>query len=167
MTDHLNGGIKMRIRKILSLLLILLMLGTVMTATAEQVWDDDMFEQILGIEFDVGDLNGGNVAMRIVDGNIGEVSYTLQNVNGDNVRWTIRFTRNQGYASAGILSGIPESEMSAPLDLSQELSMRQLSAGGDLYFWKQGTSRFCLFIDGLYSNMQFAAQMDEIMEACE
>lgn len=157
----------MRVRTILSILVALLLLGTVMTAGAEQIRDDDMFGQILGIPFDAADLNDGNVIMSIADGNIGEVSYDLQNVNGGNSRWTIRFTRNQGYASAGILSGIPESEMSYPTELSAGLNWRVTSDGRNLYFWNRGTSCFCLVITGPYSNRQFSAQMDQIMEACE
>lgn len=160
----------MRFRKITALLLIVALLCTAMAAGAEQVWDDDEFEQRIGIDFDGDDLNGGDVRMSIIDGNIGEVSYLLENVNGENVRWTVRFTRNQGYASAGILSGIPESEMSEPLDLSGNginLTLRAVySRGTDVYFWNEGRNCYCLIIGGLYSNMQFAAQMDQIVEAC-
>lgn len=161
----------MRVRKIVSILLALLLCAAV-TAHAEQIRDDDEFERILGMEFDGGDLNGGDVRMSIIDGNIGEVTYWLENVNGDSVRWTVRFTRNQGYASDGILSGISESDLSNPMDLSGNginLRLRTAySTGTDVYFWNRGRNCYCLIIDSLiYSNNQLSAQMDQIMDACD
>lgn len=166
-----NGGMTMRIRRWTGILLALLLIATAIAAGAETVSDDSVFEQELGIRFAGQSLNGGDVQMRIIEGNIGEVSYLLEDVNGNNVRWTIRFTRNQGYASAGILSGISENRMTEPVDLSGNginLSLRtDFNAGKDLYFWNYGRNCFCLIINGLtYSQMQYGAQMDQIIAAC-
>ena len=155
----------MRIRKSLCLLVAAVWMMTVVAcAGAESVTvdDDSMFEQLLGVSFRAGSLNNGNVRMRVIDGVIGETTY----VSGG-AQWTVRFTANQGYASAGSLSGIPEEEMSGAVELgANNLKMRQaLFRGVDLYTWKIGNAFYCLTVSGPYGNAELNNQLNQIMGA--
>ena len=156
----------MRIRKsvcFLAAVVLLMTFALCAGAEAIAVEDDSMFEQLMGVPFRGSSLNGGDVRMRVIDGLIGETAYA-----SDGVQWTVRFTRNQGYASASNLTGIPEDEMSGALDLGANgLKMRQaLFRGVDIYTWMIGKNFYCLTVSGPYGNEQLNTQLSRVMDAC-
>lgn len=146
-----------------------------------EIQDDDQFEDRLHIEFDADDLNARDISMSIIAGQTGQASFTLQNVDGDAVEWTLRFTRDAYIAQdTQAFSGIYDADMRTPTqrqiefsgddadDPSIQLEITQTRAnteGYDILTWNYGGVYYCLSIHGVYSQMQFAEIFDQLLEA--
>lgn len=146
-----------------------------------EVTDDDAFEYVLGIEFDADDLMFDNLRMSIINNTLGQVTFTQDNVNGEAVEWTIRFTKDASFdSSVELFAGIYDQDISEPEtreisfkddeddpEVSIVLtSMTARTEGYDIYFWQIGDVYYALTVNDVYSQMQFAETADRIFEAC-
>lgn len=157
-------------KKILSLLLALLLTVSVSGALASEVSVaySNEFQSRLGIFFDA-DLLAEQVKLSVVNDSIGQVRFELKNVNGEKIPWTVRFTAAENYTSPRKLSGAKNGDFSCPLELGVrgvKMTIYQSAEGTDVYTWAIGNARFSLTVEGVYSNNQFSAVMDRILEAC-
>ena len=146
-----------------------------------EVKDDDEFERVLGIDVDADDLPSRDVRMSIIGGKVGQIVFNLENVNGDSVEWVLRFTKDASLdRSVEGFAGIYDASCTAPEtravpwqddpdDPVEEIELTSVVAptvGCDIYFWSYRGTYYALTINGDYSQMQFAAAMDSIFEAC-
>lgn len=171
-------------KKLLSCILAMILLASCALAVANpvvEVYDDDRFEDVLRIDIDADDLPSRDLEMSIIDGKLGQIVFRLENVNGETVNWTLRFTRDKGIAATvESFSGLYDTDMTEPetrsVDYSEDYddpvihidltSLRANTLGYDIYLWNHRGVSYCLTIDGDYSQMQFAEAMDRIFEAC-
>lgn len=143
----------------------------------KEIKDEDEFEDDLGIEIDIDALKDLKPYMRIIGKDVGEVSFVLENVNAEPINWTFRFTKNGRLGkSPEAFSGVYDADMSkpvvteVPLGDGKSVSIKYIMAKREkyhLYFWRIGDVYYSLSVNGDFSQMQFAAVMDRLMEVCK
>lgn len=98
---------------------------------------------------------------------MGQISFTLKNVNDEDVIWTLRFTQDSALnASAESFAGIYDEKLTKLESIEMEwgtlLFQEAKTLGYSLYFWNLNGIYYALSISGTYSQMQFAAVMDRV-----
>lgn len=170
-------------KKFMTLLLMLALALTAVSAAyalpnpVTEITDDDEFEDILGIEFDADDLSPLDVAMSVIDNKIGQVTFAMENVNGESVDWLIRFTKDaETAADLSLFSGIYDEAMSEPIVISQEVTedgetytieftcVYAETENATIYTWQAGGVSYCVAALGEVSQMQLAALLDQVAE---
>lgn len=180
-------------KRLFPILLAIVMLAFCVSAGAvaspiREVYDDDDFEDILKIEVDDEELRVPGREMVIINNEIGQIQFTLENTEGVPVAWTLRFTRKAElngdlklfagvYAEDWVESEPREYTYTEPDDDDGDdtvtVTLRTLtseSANTTVYFWDHATRKgmvcYELTVDGTVSQMQFAEVFDNVMAAC-
>lgn len=172
-------------KKCIALILMLALFTTGALAMANpvvEIDDDDAFEDRLNIEFDSDDFAEAvaDARMSIISETVGQVQFTLDNVDGVGVDWTLRFTREDGMAGdPKALLGIHDAKYSEPAVVETEwqedaddpvitIALTEIDAlteGVTMYFWDYNGAHYGLSIQGIASQMQIGAVLDAIFEA--
>ena len=180
-------------KKVFSVFLCLMMLASLILAGAEApamagmpnpvviVTDDDVFEAELHIEVDADDLRFDGYEMSVIGGKVGQIVFVLTNVNGENVEWTLRFTRDAEMgASMEALTGVYDEDLSEPVvkqaDVVDDdpedcftLEITEVTANGvgvTIWTWNRAGVFYSLTANGVFSQMQAAEVLDQMMEIC-
>ena len=145
-----------------------------------EVKNDGEFKDRLGIKINLDELKDLEPEKRIIGNNVGEVSFVLENVNAEPVKWTLRFTKNKEFGkSPEAFSGVFDANMSkptvteVPLDGKKQQKTLKIihyeakTEKCQLYFWKLGDVYFSLTVNGDFSQMQYAAVMDRLIEVID
>lgn len=147
-----------------------------------EIYDDDAFEDRLNIEFDADEMYTRDLRMSIIADSIGQVDFSFENVNGDPVECTLRFTRDKEIGESVVaFSGIHDSNMSEPVvkkdmefagddadDPVIRIDVTEVHANTencDIITWKYRDVYYCLTVKGEYSQMQMAEVFDGIIAA--
>ncbi|MGI6174037.1 MAG: hypothetical protein ACOYI8_09110 [Christensenellales bacterium] len=178
-------------KRFLSLFLALTLFACCTFASAAinpivEVHDDDAFEDALDIEVDVDDLFEKAPEMSIISDKIGQIAFATENPDGDAVRWTLRFTRDEAFdGDVELFAGVYADDFVAsdPFDYTYTDSdddddddddtitfpVTQMTSEGEntaVYFWNHRGTYYALTVAGNPSNMQFAEVFDSVMDVC-
>ena len=170
-------------RWIYPILCLCLLACALLSSFAEEVapvYDDDVFEDRLRIEVDADDLLAKPDSMSMIDGKMGEITFTLTNVEAQEVPWTLRFTRDEALdGDMALFAGVTDEDVTKgePIEITYQedsddpvitLEICPFYANtekADVFFWNWRGAYYCVVIRGSYSQMQFAEAFDRILEA--
>ena len=107
----------------------------------------------------------------IIAGNLADIQWTQENVNGEATKLDLRATKDAELAPA--MHGIYDANLPAPTvsvvpltdDKNLELSFTESSEGTGIYTWKDGQIFWSLTFGKGFSQMTISAVLDRIMDA--
>ena len=136
-----------------------------------QVEADVAFPTELGIYIDAHKLPVYPDAMFIIAGDMADVRFTLENVEGEDVEYCLRATKNA--ENAEMMHGIFDEnieeintvEAGFDADKCNVKEMYSKSADTNICTWEWNDTFFSLTYSGVISQMQFAEVMDSVLMA--
>ena len=151
----------------------------------EAVNDDDTFEDVLNIDIDADELFTKTYDMSIISDEIGQITFSTENVDGNAVEWTLRFTRKAELdGDVEMFAGMyaddftvadpfdytyTEEEDDDDDDETVTVTVAQSASerlDATVYFWSYQGVCYELTVCGNTSNNQFSEVFDSVMAVC-
>lgn len=135
------------------------------------VESDEAFDKELGISIDTEKLPASPSAMFIISGKLADVRFSLENVEGEEIEYTLRATKEA--EEAQMMHGIYDDNMQelTTVDVGTEgnectvKEMYSKSADTTICTWEWNKTFYSMTYSGTISQMQFAAVMDSVLAA--
>ena len=175
-------------KRIFTMLLVTVLFAMSFSAGAvanpiKEVYDDDAFEDVLGIEVDDEELHAPDRKMVIIADAVGQIIFTTAEADAAPAEWVLRFTRDAEWSGdQALLSGVYAEDWvtAEPYEYTYRerddddddrvtVTVTEMSSAAlntTAYFWSYRNVAYALTVTGSVSQAQFDRTFYNVMACC-